>query len=899
LALTPGARLGPYELTGQIGAGGMGEVYKARDTRLDRTVAIKVLPADVSQDADLRARFEREARAIAALDHPHICALHDVGEHEGTLYLVMQHLEGETLAARLARANGPLPLDQALKIAIEIADALDKAHRAGMTHRDLKPANIMLTKAGAKLLDFGLAKLHGPAAAISMSGMTRLATATPNTARGTILGTVHYMAPEQVEGREADARSDIWALGVVLYEVLTGTRPFTGESPASIIGSILKDTPPALAVRQPQAPPALDHIVARCLEKDPDERWQSAADLGRELRWVATPPGAATAATLVPKRRVGWSISSAAAGLAAGVIIATAATVTMPRSVPTDRAAVMKFEINPPPHTVFASPQATLPAPQLALSPDGKWLAFVARGIGSDAMLWLRPIDGAAATTMSGTEEASFPFWSPDSRSLGFFAQGKLKRIEVRTGAPQILCDAIDSRGGAWSRDNVIAFGLNQTGLWRVPASGGEPVRVTSLASSETGHRWPSFLPDGQHLLFVARTVRADNGSVNVVAIDGSDRRRLLASQFGATYANGYIFSLTDSTLSAQPFDLRRRVLVGEPTPVAEHVAGSTVLYGSYSVSETGLLAYATDTTTEMQLAWFARDGRLENMVGPPRDYADVQLMPGGRRALVTRPDAKTSSANIWSIDVKTGDSFPITFDASIAAQPVVSPDGRELVFRSSRQIPAPIFRRLTSGSGSDEVLLAPTKVGPRDTGNLFPTDWSSDGRFILFHAAYADTNYDLFVLPMTGDRTPRPFVQTRGADLHGRFSPDGRWVAYSSAESGRHQIYVQPFPNADGRWQVSTEGGAEPRWRGDGRELYFIGADRRMMAVPVTTAASFEHGTPQPLFPTRVSDMANPYRTSYAVTPDGQHFLINSVAENATAPSLTVVTNWPGVLKR
>ena len=902
MSLTAGVRLGPYEILSPLGAGGMGEVYKARDTRLDRTVAIKILPTELARDPGLRARFEQEARAIAALDHPHICAVHDVGDHEGTRYLVMQYLDGETLAARLARS--PLPIDQALKIAIDIADALDKAHRAGIVHRDLKPANVMLMRSGgasapptAKLLDFGLAKLRGAAGPISMSGMTRLATPAPGTAQGMILGTVHYMAPEQVEGREADARADIWALGVVLYEMLTGNRPFDGASAASVIGSILKDTPPSLASRQPLAPPLLDHVLARCLEKDRDERWDSARDLRRELEWLASSTSSRSepASSHRPRTR---ALLAAVCGIAIGGLIVAA--IMSLRSGGADSDRLMTFDIMAPPRTTFSSPEATLPTPQIALSPDGKWLVFVARGIGTSPMLWLRPIDGTAASEMRGTDEAEYPFWSPDSRFIGFFAQGKLKRIDVRSGSAQNVCDAVDPRGGSWSRDNVIAFGLNQTGLWKVSASGGEPSRLTTLAAGETGHRWPSFMPDGQHLLFVVRSGRQDNGTIFISAIDGSDRKRLFSSQFGALYVNGYVLSLTNDTLSAQRFDLTQRVPVGEPAPIATHVAGSTVLYGSFTASDTGMPAFAPDTNAEMQLAWFNREGRPLATVGPPRDYADVTLMPDGRRVLVTRPDARTSSSNIWSIDVTTGEGVPITFDASIAAQPVVSPDGREFAFRSSRQIPAPIFHRATSGAGEDEVLLQPAKVGGlRESGNLFPTDWSSDGKFILFHVPYADTNYDIFFLPLAGDRRPRPFVHTSGADLHARFSPDSRWVAYSSGESGRQEIFVQPFPNGTGRWRVSTDGGAEPRWRGDGRELFFIGADGQMMAAPVTTGASFEHGTPRPLFRTRISGFANPYRTSYAVTRDGERFLISGIAENATPQSIAVVVNWPALMKR
>jgi serine/threonine protein kinase/Tol biopolymer transport system component len=898
MALAPGSRLGAYKILALIGQGGMGEVYRARDTRLERTVAIKILPAEFASDPDLRARFEREARVIATLDHPHICAIHDVGEHDGTPYLVMPYLEGETLAARLARTNGPLPLEQALTIAIQIADALDKAHRAGITHRDLKPANILLTKSGAKLLDFGLAKLRGPAAPISMSGMTRLATPTPNTAHGTILGTVHYMAPEQVEGRDVDARADIWALGVVLYEMVTGARPFDGASAASVIGSILKDAPAPIVDSQPLTPAFLNHLVIRCLEKDREERWQTAHDLATELGWIATGAPNRVAPVVRPNRPLG--VVFTVAGVLAVIATGAAAGWIAHRRAPIAAAPVMKFEVNPPPHSVFSGQPATMPSPQLALSPDGKWLAFVAQMMGGGAMLWVRPISGTAATMIPSTEEAAYPFWSPDSHALAFFSQGKLKRIELPSGVPQILCDAIDPRGGAWSRENVIIFGLNQTGLWRIPAAGGTRTLITTLATGETGHRWPAFLPDGQHFVYQARSVRRSDSVILVGALDGSERRHLFSSQFGVAYVAGHLLSLaTNNVLSAQAFDITTRALVGEPTAIAQGVGGSTANYGSFSASEAGLLAFAPDMDADMQLAWFNRDGRLIATVGPSRDSADVQLLPDGRSALVTLADAKAGTANIWSIDTTTGAASSLTFDTSVAAQPVVTPDGREIVFRSNRSIPAALFRRLASGAGRDELLLEAADVGGKEASNLFPTDWSPDGRYLLFHTSAAETGYDIWTLPMTGDRKPRPFVRTRGADLHARFSPDGRWVAYSSAETGRHQVYVQPFSGGEGRWQVSTDGGSEPRWRGDGRELFFLGADGRLMAVPVTTGGAFGHGTAHPLFATRISDFANPYRTSYAVSPDGQRFLINGVAENATPPPITVVVNWLDLLNR
>jgi serine/threonine protein kinase/Tol biopolymer transport system component len=892
MSLASGSRLGAYEIVSALGAGGMGEVYKARDTRLDRIVAIKVMPSDMAADPQFRARFDREARAISQLQHPHICTLYDVGEADGTAFLVMELLQGQTLADRLKK--GALPLDEALKIAIDVADALSAAHRQGIVHRDLKPANIMLTKTGAKLLDFGLARAAAPVMSIGANSTQQTGT-THLTGSGTILGTLHYMSPEQLEGKEADARSDIWELGVVTYEMVTGTRPFDGDSGASVVGAILKDTPSVISAKEALSPPALDHLVARCLEKDPDDRWQTAGDVKRELQWISRNP---LSGQHEPVRTRWWRTIAGGVSILGLIGTATIAS-TVWRHVDVAQP-LLKFDVTAPPHALFASPQATLPTPLLALSPDGKWLAFVAQGLAADAMLWLRAIDGTSTVPLIGTEEATYPFWSPDSHAVAFFAQDKLKRVDIRAGTMQVICDAVDSRGGAWGGDNTIVFAVGSGPLLRVPATGGQPTPFTTVSSPARAHRWPSFLPDGKHLLFLARAPHNPESTISVADIDGSNQKVLFPSQFSVHYVDGFVLTLANGILSAQPFDPQKLTLTGDAIPIAQGVAGSTVNYGSFSASNTGLLAYAGDANAEMQLAWFDRTGRRTATLGPVRDYADVQLMPGGRRALVTRTDIKAGSSNIWSMDVNSGDATPLTFDDATNAQPVVSPDGQEMVFRSSKELPSPIFHRLTSGVGDADILLHPSTLGPKDSGNLFPSDWSHDGRFVLFHAPTAERSYDIFVLPMFGDRKARPFARTRGSDVHARFSPDGKWVAYSSAESGRHQIYVQPFPDANGRWQISTDGGSEPRWRGDGREIFFLGADRRMMVVQVvSTQPTFQAAPATPLFATRIADFANPYRTTYDVTPDGQHFLINEPAEGAAQPSISVVVNWHTLLKR
>ena len=920
MSLNAGARLGPYEIVLLLGAGGMGEVYRARDTRLDRTVAIKVLPAELSSDLDLRARFEREARAIAALDHPHICAIYDVGEApnpesrtpnpDSIRFLVMQHLEGETLAARLARAEGPLPLEQVLKTAIEIADALDKAHRAGITHRDLKPANIMLTKTGAKLLDFGLAKLRGPAAPSSMSGMTRLATPTPNTAHGTILGTVHYMAPEQLEGREADARSDIWALGVVIYEMATGKRPFDGESPASIIGAILKDTPPPVSSRQPVAPPFLDHILERCLAKDPDERWQTAADLMRDLKWIgdssAETPVAATAARR--RERMAWSIAGLAVLAVAALLVPTSLYLrrTPAEPLPT------RFDILTPPTGDPAS---------FALSLDGRQLAFVATAEGK-SRLWVRPFDEVTAHVLAGTEGAGFPFWAPDGMAIGFFAEGKLKRIDLEAGTPQVLADAPAGRGGTWSHDGVILFAPTAFGpLMRVGATGGTAVAVTTFAAGDGSHRWPQMLPDGRHFLFFMGFGRSDARGVYLGTLDGGEPTRVLTAETAAVYTPpGALLVVQQGVLVARGFDPASGTVTGQPIPVAQGVGSDPgVARGAFSVSATGVLAHRAGGAQRRQLVWVDRAGTVRGEVTSPDENAlgNPDLAPDGKRVAVQR--SVQGNGDVWLIEIGRGVPTRFTFDASSDGDPVWSPDGSRVVFRSSRKLVVDLFERPASGVGAEQPLLetAEPKV---------PLAWSPDGSLLLYATQNPKTGSDLWALPLgdglrpsTGagrahgvtsesrdERKPFPVVQTAFDEWAGQFSPDGRWVAYESNESGPWEVYVRTFPGPGGQWRVSTAGGTQPRWRPDGKELFYVAPDTRLMAVPITVGRdkqTLEAGTPVPLFTTRLASGSGisaviGSRPQYAVAADGR-FLMNVTAEAAIPSPITVVLNWTALLKK
>lgn len=880
MPLKIGARLGPYEILTPLGAGGMGEVYKARDTRLDRTIAIKVLPSETSNDPELRARFEREAQAIAALDHPHICALHDVGEHDGVRYLVMQHLEGETLASRLARANGPLPLDQVLKIAIEIADALDKAHRAGITHRDLKPANIMLTRSGTKLLDFGLAKLREPSVPVGVAGLTNLATTAPDTAHGTILGTLHYMAPEQVEGRQADARSDIWALGAVIYETATGKRPFGGESPASIISAILRDVPPPISTAQPLSPQGLEHVVATCLMKDPDDRWQSAADIVHELKWA---PAAATLPRAASRRSyaaVAWTVAALAV-LGAGVALMVAL------RRPAVDARLMRFEIATPPSANFHA---------LALSLDGRSLAFVADH--DDAShLWVRRLDQAASRPLPGTNGATFPFWSPDGRALGFFAGGKLKRIDLPDGVPQVLADAVAGRGGTWNTDGVIVFAPGTVGpLMRIPAAGGKPVAVTKLSTERGSHRSPQFLPDGRHFLFFTALVPLEARGTFMGSLDSLDVTPVLADANAAVYAAGALLFMRQSSLVAVRFNATTGAVAGEPITIAEDVPVVTGAFrGAFAASPAGIVVHRANPPGLRQLAWIDRSGKQLGTIGPPDENGLVNpaLSPDEQRVMVGR--VLQGNPDAWEIDVARGVLSRMTTEASNEGGPIWSPDGRFRVFYSDRNGVFDVFRAPAGGTG-DSIRLTDF---PEST---VPQALSPDGQLLVYAAQSAVTGSDLWVMRMSGDRQASPLVKTAADDHGAQLSTGGKWLVYESNVSGRTEVYVQSFPTARERVQVSKGGGVQPRWRPDGRELFYIAPNGDLMAVPIATAAderALKPGVPVWLFRTRlvVSTPAPTFiKPQYAVARDGR-FLMNVALEPPPRKPIEVVVNWAALL--
>ncbi len=890
MALNTGTKLGPYEIVSPAGAGGMGEVYRARDTRLDRTVAIKVLPGQFSLNAELRQRLEREARVVAKLSHANICALYDVGHQEGIDFLVLEYLEGETLEQRLQK--GPLSSEQLLTYAIEIADALEKAHRQGVIHRDLKPGNIMLTKAGAVLMDFGLAKTveRAPVAAV-LTEMT--STDRKLTAEGTLLGTFQYMAPEQLEGAEVDARTDVFALGMVIYEMATGRPAFSGKTKASLIASILSAEPAPLATLAPMSPPALERVVKACLAKSPDDRLQTAHDLKLQLEWIAE--GGSQAGVPAPvaahrkhRERMAWGAAAILAVLAAtlGTLYYRSA------SAP---ARVVRSSILPPPKATFDFLGVGGAGP-LAVSPDGTKIAFVATGEDHKSMLWVRGLDTSDAMSLTGTEGGSYPFWSPDSRLVGYFAGGKLRTVEATGGPPVVLCDAPEARGGSWSPKGVIVFGGRYTSLSKVAATGGQAVPASTLDESqqERSHRWPEFLPDGRHFLYLSSPTgsETEQNAVYMGSVDSPERKLVVRTGYQATYGNGYLLYLRERTLVAQPFDPRRGELAGDAVPLAERVqTDPTFARGMFSTSTNGVLVYQTGSGSSLsRLLWFDRSGKSGGMLGEPEMYFTLSVSPDAKRMAAEISDRESNNNDLWIFDIARGLKTRFTFDPARDFAPVWSPDGSQIVFASPRgRVQSDLYLRNSSGGGSEQLLLQ------SDSGKT-PTDWSRDGKYIAYTVADRKnkTGDDIWILPMFGDRKPFPYLQTPFSESTAAFSPDGKWIAYTSNESGRYEVYVAPFPEPGGKFQISGGGGANPHWRRDGKELYYVGLDGKLIAAEIKEdGATILVGTVRPLFQTSSKSI---FYGQYN-TPDGQRFLINSMEQGDSQP-LTLVVNWPAELR-
>ena len=894
MPLGPGARLGAYEIVSAIGAGGMGEVYRARDTRLGRDVAIKVLADSFADDPERLARFEREAQLLASLNHPNIATIHGLEETGASgrvvgRALVMELVEGPTLAERIA--DGPIPVDEALPIARQVAEALEAAHERGVIHRDLKPANIKLTSSGqVKVLDFGLAKLAeasgagGGAAARDFSMSPTLTVQA--TIAGVILGTAAYMSPEQARGKPVDRRADIWAFGCVLYEMLTGKQAFdAGETVSDAIAAILTKEPDWHALPS-KTPVQIRTLLRRCLQKDPQKRLPH---IGIARIEIDEPPPAVTPAVVAaaaarPRRRFSWP-------LAVVTIVAMTLIYSALPWLQDDEPTAAAPEIR----TSIVTPASTDPI-SLALSPDGKQIAFVASANGI-SQLWLRRLDKEAAQPLRGTEGARYPFWSPDSRSIAFSTGGRLMRLDLDGGTPEVLLTlAAGGRGGTWNKDGVILIAPNTaSALIRISASGGDAVTATKLVG-QIGHRFPQFLPDGRRFLFFGFG-SADAQGIYLGSLDSQEVTKIVSSEGPAVYMAGILYWVRGgTTLVAQRLDPDQHRLVGEMLAVADQVATDSLTGGiAVSVSQSGLIAYRAGGTNHRQLTWYDRLGKTLGVIGAPDDSGLLapRLSPDGRRIAAVR--SVQGNQDIWLMDGTRVSRF--TFDPAPDRFPLWSPDGSRILFDSTRKGTRDFYLKSSTGAGDEELLLS-------SMADKSATDWSPDGRFILYRSVEAKTGRDLMVLPLA-TRKPWIFLGTQFEENLGSFSPDGRWVAYQSNESGRFEVYVRPFVEPTsaaegssirpgGQWQVSTDGGIQPRWRRDGRELYYINPEGQMMAVETRTAGSaFELGAPVKLFDTHIygggADVAQ--GSEYDLAKDGR-FLVDTIIDEATAP-ITIVQNW------
>ena len=878
MTLSAGTKLGPYEIVAALGAGGMGEVYRARDTRLSRDVAVKVLPTQRTPNPEARERFEREARTISQLTHPHICVLHDVGREGETEYLVMELLEGETLADRLGR--GPLPLSQALRYGAEIAAALDAAHRRGIVHRDLKPGNVMLTKEGVKLLDFGLARGFVGANA---GGLTEAPTiVNPLTADGVIVGTVAYMAPEQLEGQEADARTDIFALGAVLYEMLTGQKAFTGKSNATLISAILTSDPPPVSALQPITPPELDRLVRTCLAKDPAERWQSAHDVELQLRaGGASGPLAREAVTSKPAPRssLPWIAAAVCAAVAAVALIRG-------RAAARPNPAIVRFSVPPPaPDGEF---QYTAEGIVFAVSPDGTRIAYVAAPGPEIPRVWVRSLSSADARPLAGTESARSLMWSPDGNSIAFFTRDKLKRVELSGGSPVPICDVSPGGGakaGTWGRSDIVFTNVQGGALYRVPSGGGQPVAVIKSDPAHGVMRlaWPWFLPDGERFLYAVREAKGW-GSL-MLAEPGKPPRRIMAmTSFFQFVEPGYLLYVRDGALVAQAFDLKSARPSGDPVAVAEHVEYFYSTAAAAFAARGTTIAYLSQPDVN-RLAWFDRNGRELEKLGASGKNLYISLASGAHRLFFGRADPASGTFHIWSYDLDRGVETSVTSSSDTEAFPRLLADGKTLIFSAVEGGP-PLLKRKDLATGKEEPLTEDRRAFQR------AQDVSPDGRTLVFSERTDAGNFDIWTLPLDGPvpAKPTPFLQSPEDKLNVRFSPDGRYVAFSGQESGRFEIYVAPFPGPGEKVRVSKQGAQLLRWARDG-ELVYLTEDRRLVAVPVRTSPALEIGTSATLF--RLT--GTPW-LDFEVTPDGQRFLAVVPEINGNAAPLNVIVNWaPG----
>jgi serine/threonine protein kinase len=875
MPLGPASRLGPYEILASIGAGGMGEVYKARDTRLNRAVALKVLPDLFANDHDRLTRFAREAQTLALLNHTNIAQIHGLEESDGVRALVMELVEGEDLSTRIAR--GPIPLDEALPILKQIADALLAAHAQGVVHRDLKPANVKIRSDGVvKVLDFGLAKALEPS--VPAPDLSQSPTLTATRA-GLILGTAKYMSPEQARGRSVDQRTDIWAFGCVAYEMLSDRPAFSGDTVTDILSGIVTRDPDWSRL-PPRIPVPIQRLLRRCLVKDVNDRLHSIADARLELADARNEP-AVISALARPSRTMGI-VATIAVIAALAMVVPTIRSLRPAPDTATPDAPETRLQVITPPTTDPIS---------MAISPDGRRLTFVASNDGAPR-LWLRPLDGVTAQPLPGTDGASYPFWSPDSRSIGFFAEGKLKRIDLGGGPPQILASIAGARGGTWNREgDILLGGYAFLGLMRVRSSGGEIVRATRAQPGAIA-RFPQFLPDGKHFLFFSQGA-GDAQGIFLGVLDSPDTTRVTSAETAAAYVpTGHLFFVRQGSLVARPFDPSKKALTGEPVTVADPVGWDGAIgVGAFSASATGVIAYRSGGPVNRQLTWFDRTGKPVGVVDAP-DASSLQypqLSRDGHRLVVDR--TVLNNRDVFVVDLATGQPTRLTFDSAVDAAPVWSPDGARIVFRSSRNGNYDLYERSASFDGAENLLY-----GSPDAKT--PNDWSPDGKSLLYVSQNPTTGNDLFVLPVDNGSPgkPVPFVQTPFDESQASFSPNGQWVAYQSDESGPMQVYVQPFPGSSGKRQISNAGGASPRWSRDGRELYYTAPDATLMAVPIVLRpSSLDTGTPKALFKTRLTTAfggtAGNIRPQYDVAPDGR-FLMNITTEETISP-ITIILNW------
>jgi eukaryotic-like serine/threonine-protein kinase len=899
MALASGTKLGSYEILAAIGAGGMGEVYRARDAKLGRDVAIKVLPASFARDAERMARFEREARLLASLDHPNVASIYGVEDSGETLALVMQLAEGPTLADRIGQ--GPIPVDEALRIARQIADALEYAHERGVVHRDLKPANIKISRDDSvKILDFGLAKaVQGEASEAEIANsptLTHMATQA-----GILLGTAAYMSPEQAKAKPVDRRADIWAFGCVLYEMLTGTMAFHGETVTDTLAAVIRGEPDWSALPA-NTPARVRVLLQRCLQKDPKQRLRDIGEARISLDEVLSgAPEVSSSAGVSPanfsfwRRVLPWAVACVA------VLAAIAVTFSYVGRTPAAPIQLVRFEIPVPQKLTLLSPA------EFDLSPDGRQLAFDATGADGTSSIYIRPLDSLQARRLPGTESTDWPFWSPDSQHIAFFTGEKLRAIDVSSGTIETICDTVKEGGGSWSRNGLIVFGQPDGGVMKVSADGGSPIPVTSVDSSrgEVGHMFPSFLPDGRHFIYLRVSLNPSIWGIYVGSVDAvpgeQDSQRLLATNYDAEYVPsldpniGHLAFLTsDGTLMAQAFDARRLKLMGKAVPLAQGIGSFSNIFGFFSASAAGALVYRGGAGGLYRLTWFDRQGEVQGTVGEPIDSAPPALSPDGTEAVASRSDDQGGNA-LWLLNFSRATSTRFTF-GSRAAAAIWSPDERRIVFVSGADR---VYEKAADGATNEELLL-------KASGFPSPTDVSRDGRFLLYNAFAPKTDWDIWALPLRGGGKPFPFLQTQFAEIDGHFSPDGRWVAYASDESGRSDVYVRPFSadasaNADGggvKWQVSYEGGQWPIWSNDGKELYYLTLDWKVMEVDVTTNPTFQAGSPKFLFqaPQQAGNAAG---NVGSYTADGKRFLFSVPIEQGGQAPFNVVLNWQAALKQ